>query len=127
MNIVSKIYVRKVHLESLADNDCQLGSNIPVGKKPFPMEEDNCIEYTNLSGVWHDATVEKQPQKVCGNNPVLVVGLRKGRISYKYLWTDMEDLWQDLELLTILEEKKPYEKVMWAYLKDVVPYLETDF
>lgn len=26
-----------------------------------------------------------------------------------------------------LEEKKPYEKVMWAYLKDVVPYLETDF
>ena len=127
MNIVSKIYVRKVHLESLAENDCQLGANIPVGKKPFPMEEDNCIEYTNLSGVWHDATVEKQPQKVCGNNPVLVVGLRKGRISYKYLWTDMEDLLQDLELLTILEEKKPYEKVMWAYLKDVVPYLETDF
>lgn len=127
MNIVSKIYVRKVHLDSLAENDCQLGANIPVGKKPFPMEEDNCIEYTNLSVVWHDATVEKQPQKVCGNNPVLVVCLRKGRISYKYLWTDMEDLWQDLELLTILEEKKPYEKVMWAYLKDVVPYLETDF
>ena len=127
MNIPSKIYVRKVHLESLEENNCQLGANIPVGKKPFPMKEDNCVEYTNLSDAWHDAIVEKQPQKVCGNNPVLVVGLRKGRISYRYLWTDMEDLWQDLELLTPLEEKKLYDKVMWAYLKDVVPYLETDF
>ena len=127
MNIPSKIYVRKVHLESLEENDCQLGANIPVGKKPFPMKEDNCVEYTNLSDAWHDAIVEKQPQKVCGNNPVLVVGLRKGRISYRYLRTDMEDLWQDLELLTLLEEKKLYDKVMWAYLKDVVPYLETDF
>lgn len=71
MNI-RKIYVRKVHLESLAENDCQLGANIPVGKKPFPMEEDNCVEYTNLSDAWHDAIEEKQPQKVCGNNPVLV-------------------------------------------------------
>ena len=127
MNIPSKIYVRKVHLESLEENDCQLGANIPVGKKPFPKKEDNCVEYTNLSDAWHDAIVEKQPQKVCGNNTVLVVGLRKGRISYRYLWTDMEDLWQDLELLTLLEEKKLYDKVMWAYLKDVVPYLETDF
>lgn len=127
MNIPSKIYVRKVHLESLEENDCQLGANIPVGKKPFPMKEDNCVEYTNLSDAWHDAIVEKQPQEVCGINPVLVVGLRKGRISYRYLWTDMEDLWQDLELLTPLEEKKLYDKVMWAYLKDVVPYLETDF
>lgn len=85
MNIPNKIYIRKVHLESLAENDCQLGANIPVGKKAFPMEEYKCVEYTNISDVWHDAIVEKQPQKVCGNNPVLVVGLRKGRISYRYL------------------------------------------
>ena len=27
----------------------------------------------------------EKPQKVCGNNPVLVVGLRNGRISYRHL------------------------------------------
>nr|DAL27112.1 MAG TPA_asm: hypothetical protein [Caudoviricetes sp.] len=37
MNIPNKIYIRKVHLESLEENDCQLGANIPV---------DNKYEYT---------------------------------------------------------------------------------
>ena len=68
----------------------------------------------------------EKPQKVCGNNPVLVVGLRNGRISYRYLWTDMEDLWKDLDLLTP-PSKNLYDKVLWAYLKDVVPYLRTEY
>lgn len=54
MKIPSKIYIRKVHLESLAENDSPLGANLPVGKKPFPMEEDNCVEYINLSDIWND-------------------------------------------------------------------------
>ena len=53
--------------------------------------------------------------------PLTVEQLEKIQEIYNYY--NSEDLWQDLELLTILEEKKPYEKVMWAYLKDVVPYL----
>lgn len=120
MKIPSKIYIRKGHLESLAENDSSLGANLPVGKKPFPMEEDNCIEYTNLSDIWHDARKEKQPQGVCDNNTVLVVGLRNGRVAYKHLWADMEDCWKDLDLLT-LPTKKVFDKVLWAYVRDLVP------
>lgn len=77
-------------------------------------------EYTNLSDVWHDASKDKQPQGVCDNNAVLVVGLRNERVSYKYLWVDMEDCWQDLDLLTP-PTKKLYDKVLWAYVRDLVP------
>ena len=119
----SKIFISKRSAESIAENGHSFSyvTDKPEGYK------SGAIEYTNLSEVWHDAKVEKQPQGVCGNNPVLVVGLRKSRISYRYLWTDMEDLWEDLKLLTPLAEKKLYDKVLWAYLKDVVPYLKTEF
>lgn len=86
-----------------------------------PVLNDPNIEYaefTNLSSVWHDARKEKHPEGVCGNNPVVVVGLRKGRISYRYLWEDWEDCWKDLE---VLAECKTYDKALWACLRDLVP------
>lgn len=120
MGIPSKIYIRKVHLESLAENNCQLGANLPVGKKPFPMEEkDNIEEYIRQTALWHDAKKEK-PNGGSDNNAILLVGLRNGRVDYKYLWTDMEDCWKDIDLLTP-PLKKLYDKVLWAYINDLIP------
>ena len=124
MEVTKRIYISsnmEFRLRYLKDGMAHIHS------EPAKKDKDDMVEFTNLSSVWHDAKVEKQPQKVCGNNPVLVVGLRKGRISYKYLWTDMEDLWEDLELLTPLTGKGLYDKVLWAYIKDVVPYLKIEF
>lgn len=121
MEIPSKIFISKRSAESIVENGHSVSY---VADKPEGYK-NGAIEYTNLSDVWHDVIVEKQPQKVCGNNPVLVVGLRKGRISYRYLWTDMEDCWKDLDLLTP-PTKKVYDKVLWSYLKDIVPFLNNE-
>ena len=78
------------------------------------------LSKSDESGIWYDARKEKQPQGVCDNNVVLVVGLRNGRVAYKHLWADMEDCWKDLDLLAP-PSKKVYDKVLWAYVRDLVP------
>ena len=88
--------------------------------EPSEKDMEMLVEYTNLSSVWHDARKEKQPQGVCDNNAVLVVGLRNGRVAYKHLWADMEDCWKDLDLLAP-PSKMVYDKVLWAYVRDLVP------
>lgn len=114
MKIPSKIYIRPSENHSFPQTQLDFIMVAHTKKK------DNDFEYINLSSVWHDAKVEKQPQSVCGNNPVLVVGLRNGRISYRHLWADMEDCWKDLDLLTP-PSKMVYDKVLWAYVRDLVP------
>lgn len=113
MELPNKIYVNN---EQAQRNDVCRYWEFATDKRI----KDNDVEFTNLSSVWHDARVDREPQGVCGNNPVLIVGLRNGRISYRYLWEDWEDCWQDLELLAA-SPTKTYEKVLWAYLRDIVP------
>lgn len=75
--------------------------------------------------VWHDATIDAEPKGVSGNRGVLVVGIRKGRVSYKYLWTDWEGCYNDLELLV---DQVPtwYSHALWAYIRDLVPIFSED-
>lgn len=115
MKIPSKIYISKSKAVSLGSGETDRAVCYPKD-----IEGSEMVEYTNLSAKWHDARKEKQPQGVCGNNAVLVVALRNGRVAYKYLWTDMEDCWKDLDLLTP-PTKKVYDKVLWAYVRDLVP------
>ena len=70
--------------------------------------------------IWHDARKEKQPQGVCDNNPVLLIGIRRGRVSYSYLWSDWEQLYEDIELMADTPIRI-YERVLWAYVRDLVP------
>lgn len=95
MKIPSKIYIRKVHLESLAENDSTLGANLPVEKKPFPMEEDNCVEYINLSDIWND--INKSTPIANGD-------------AFKY----------PIIVYAKLETTK-FDKVLWTYVRDIVP------
>lgn len=116
MEIPSKIYVRKVHLESLMENDCQLGANIPVGKKPFPMEESNCVEYTNLSDVWRDIN---NSTPVIGTAvykyPIIVYAKLQGVLKVGIVITP-EELANIAKLATT-----KFDKVLWAYARDLVP------
>lgn len=116
MEIPSKIYVRKVHLESLMENDCQLGANIPVGKKPFPMEESNCVEYTNLSDVWHN--INKSTPIVNGvafEYPIIAYAKLQGILKVGIVITPDE-----LANIAKLATTK-FDKVLWAYVRDLLP------
>lgn len=116
MNIPSKIYVRKVHLESLEENDCQLGANIPVGKKPFPMKEDNCVEYANLSDIWND--INKSTPIANGEAfkyPIIVYAKLQGVLKVGIVITP-EELANIAKLATT-----KFDKVLWAYVRDIVP------
>ena len=116
MKIPSKIYIRKVHLESLAENDCQLGANLPIGKKPFPMEEDNCVEYANLSDIWND--INKSTPIANGEAfkyPIIVYAKLQGVLKVGIVITP-EELANIAKLATT-----KFDKVLWAYVRDIVP------
>lgn len=114
--MLSKIYIRKVHLESLAENDSPLGANLPVGKKPFPMEEDNCIEYINLSDIWND--INKSTPIANGEAfkyPIIVYAKLQGVLKVGIVITS-----EEFTNITKLMVTK-FDKVLWAYIKDLVP------
>jgi hypothetical protein len=116
MNIPSKIYVHKVHLESLAEDDCQLGDNLPIGKKPFPMEEDNCVEYTNLSDIWND--INKSTPIANGEAfeyPIIVYAKLSGVLNVGIVITPEE--FANITKLMITK----FDKVLLAYVRDLVP------
>lgn len=116
MKIPSKIYIRKVHLESLAENDSTLGANLPVGKNPFPMEEDNCVEYTNLSDIWND--INKSTPIANGEAfkyPIIVYAKLQGVLKFGIVITP-EELANIAKLATT-----KFDKVLWAYVRDLVP------
>lgn len=116
MKIPSKIYIRKVHLESLAENDSPLGANLPVGKKPFPMEEDNCVEYINLSDIWND--INKSTPIANGEAfkyPIIVYAKLQGVLKVGIVITP-EELANIAKLATT-----KFDKVLWAYVRDLVP------
>lgn len=116
MKIPSKIYIRKVHLESLAENDSSLGANLPVGKKPFPMEEDNCVEYANLSDIWND--INKSTPIANGEAfkyPIIVYAKWQGVLKVGIVITP-EELANIAKLATT-----KFDKVLWAYVRDIVP------
>jgi hypothetical protein len=116
MKIPSKIYIRKVHLESLAENDSSLGANLPVGKKPFPMEEDNCVEYANLSDIWND--INKSTPIANGEAfkyPIIVYAKLQGVLKVGIVITP-EELANIAKLATT-----KFDKVLWAYVRDIVP------
>lgn len=116
MKIPSKIYMRKVHLESLAENDSPLGANLPVGKKPFPMEEDNCVEYINLSDIWND--INKSTPIANGEAfkyPIIVYTKLQGVLKVGIVITPKE-----LANIAKLATTK-FDKVLWAYVRDIVP------
>lgn len=116
MKIPSKIYIRKVHLESLAENDSTLGANLPVGKKPFPMEEDNCVEYINLSDIWND--INKSTPIANGDAfkyPIIVYAKLQGVLKVGIVITP-----EELANIAKLETTK-FDKVLWTYVRDIVP------
>ena len=116
MKIPSKIYIRKVHLESLAENDSALGANLPVGKKPFPMEEDNCVEYANLSDIWND--INKSTPIANGEAfkyPIIVYAKLQGVLKVGIVIIP-----EELANIAKLSTTK-FDKVLWAYAKDLVP------
>lgn len=116
MKIPSKIYIRKVHLESLAENDSPLGANLPVGKKPFPTEEDNCVEYINLSDIWND--INKSTPIANGEAfkyPIIVYAKLQGVLKVGIVITP-EELANIAKLATT-----KFDKVLWAYVRDIVP------
>lgn len=116
MELPSKIYIRKVHLESLAENDSPLGANLPVGKKPFPMEEDNCVEYANLSDIWND--INKSTPIANGEAfkyPIIVYAKLQGVLKVGIVITP-EELANIAKLATT-----KFDKVLWAYVRDIVP------
>lgn len=116
MKIPSKIYIRKVHLERLMRNDSSLGANLPVGKKPFPMEEDNCVEYANLSDIWND--INKSTPIVNGETfkyPIIVYAKLQGVLKVGIVITP-EELANIAKLATT-----KFDKVLWAYVRDIVP------
>lgn len=116
MELPSKIYIRKVHLESLAENDSPLGANLPVGKKPFPMEEDNCVEYANLSDIWND--INKSTPIANGEAfkyPIIVYAKLQGVLKVGIVITP-----EEFANITKLMVTK-FDKVLWAYIKDLVP------
>ena len=116
MKIPSKIYIRKVHLESLAENDSLLGANLPVGKKPFPMEEDNCVEYINLSDIWND--INKSTPIANGEAfkyPIIVYAKLQGALKVGIVITPKE-----LANIAKLATTK-FDKVLWAYVRDLIP------
>lgn len=116
MKIPSKIYIRKVHLESLAENDSTLGANLPVGKKPFPMEEDNCVEYINLSDIWND--INKSTPIANGDAfkyPIIVYAKLQGVLKVGIVITP-----EKLANIAKLETTK-FDKVLWTYVRDIVP------
>ena len=116
MKIPSKIYIRKVHLESLAENDSLLGANLPVGKKPFPMEEDNCVEYINLSDIWND--INKSTPIANGEAfkyPIIVYAKLQGVLKVGIVITP-EELANFAKLTTT-----KFDKVLWSYVRDLVP------
>lgn len=116
MKIPSKIYIRKVHLESLAENDSSLGANLPVGKKPFPMEEDNCVEYINLSDIWND--INKSTPIANGEAfkyPIIVYAKLQGVLKVGIVITP-----KGLANIAKLATTK-FDKVLWAYVRNLVP------
>ena len=103
-------------MESLAENNCQLGANIPVGKKPFPMEEGKCIEYTNLSGVWNN--INKSTPITNGRAfeyPIIVYAKLQGVLKIGIVIT-LEEL-ANIAKLAVTK----FDKVLWAYVMDLVP------
>lgn len=116
MKIPSKIYIRKVHLESLAENDSPLGANLPIGKKHFPMEEDNCVEYINLSDIWNDINKSTPiTNGVAYEYPIIVYAKLQGVLKVGIVITP-EELANIAKLATT-----KFDKVLWAYAKDLVP------
>ena len=105
-----------VHLESLAENDSLLGANLPVGKKPFPMEEDNCVEYINLSDIWNDINNSTPiTNGVAYEYPIIVYAKLQGVLKVGIVITP-EELANIAKLATT-----KFDKVLWAYVRDIVP------
>lgn len=116
MELPSKIYIRKVHLESLAENDSPLGATLPIGKKPFPMEEDNCVEYINLSDIWNDINKSTPiTNGVAYEYPIIVYAKLQGVLKVGIVITP-EELANIAKLATT-----KFDKVLWAYVRDLVP------
>lgn len=106
-----------------AANEC---SEIALKEVPFRCADDVKvgaklgIEWFKKN-IWHDATKNKEPQGVSTNRGVLVIGIRKGRVAYQYLWTDMEDCHKDLDIL-VDQVPKIYSHALWAYVRDLIPF-----
>ena len=122
--LVEKCRHNKIYLHKNAEYRLRYvkdGVTHRIYSEPPKEDRETYIEYTNLSSAWHDARKERNPQGMSVNNAVIVVGLCNGRLSYRHVWnlgTNMENCWQDIELLA---NSNVYDKVLWAYLIDLVP------
>lgn len=116
----SEIYIRKSAISCLSeDKDRIAHAYVEVAKKDY----EDWVEYTNLSEKWHNIKTDPFVGSCCGHDIVIVIGIRNGRIAYKFFHSNLKNLLEELRLLT---DDKRYSDVYWVHLVDLVPFVKNE-